>query len=341
MRALVLDQIGHLKLQDRPDPSPGPGEVMIRVLATGICGSDVHGYTGENGRRIAGQIMGHESAGTVAALGEGATAFSVGDAVTFNPVVVPDADVAAFAGREQMSPRKRVIGVDPSWVSSFAELIVVPERNVVALEPAMPIEYGALIEPLAVAVHAVRRAGVTSGQRVLVVGGGPIGQSVVLALKMAGASAIVVSEVDAERRALVERLGAASVDAGSADAVGEAQKAAGGEFDVAIDAVGIDPTLATALAATTIGATVCLVGMGSPRVALDAFQISTQERTLVGSFTYGSDDFRDVAEWIGTQGDTAAALISEQVPMAEGPDAFERLAHGTPAPGKIIVRLDR
>ena len=341
MRALVLDQIGHLEVQERPDPAPGPGEVVIRVAATGICGSDVHGYTGENGRRVPGQIMGHESAGTIAALGDGATAFAVGDAVTFNPVVVPVADVDAFAGREQMSPNKRVIGVDPTWESSFAELVVVPERNVVALDSAMPVEFGALIEPLAVAVHAVRRSGAEAEQRVLVVGGGPIGQSVVLALTMAGVSTIVVTEVDAERRALVERLGATAIDAGSADAVAEAQRAAGGEFDVAIDAVGIDPTLATALSATSIGATVCLVGMGSPRISLDAFQISTHERTLVGSFTYGSTDFRDAAEWIGTQGDIAAALISEQVPMAQGPEAFERLAHGTPTPGKIIVRLDR
>jgi len=341
MRALVLDQIGHLEIQDRPDPSPAAGEVVIRVSATGICGSDVHGYTGENGRRVPGQIMGHESAGTIAAVGEGATAFAVGDTVTFNPVVVPAADLPEFAGREQMSPRKRVIGVDPTWDSSFAELVIVPERNVVALDAAMPIEFGALIEPLAVAVHAVRRAGVTPGQRALVVGGGPIGQSVVLALTMAGASTIVVSEVDDERRALVEQLGAESVDAGSADAVENAQRIAGGPFDVAIDAVGIEPTLATALSATAIGATICLVGMGSPRVSIDAFQISTQERTLVGSFTYGSDDFRDAAEWIGTQGDIAKALISEQVPMSEGPDAFERLAHGTPTPGKIIVRLDR
>ncbi|GAA3657320.1 zinc-dependent alcohol dehydrogenase [Microbacterium marinilacus] len=340
MRALVLDRIGHLEVAELTATEPGPGEVQIRIAATGICGSDVHGYTGENGRRHPGQVMGHESSGVVSAVGAGVAEVAVGDPVTFNPVVVPDDDVTEFAGREQMSPRKRVVGVDPSWVSSFAELVVVPARNVVPLSRDLPIERGALIEPLAVAVHAVRRAGVQRGHRVLVVGGGPIGQSAVLALRMAGAGAIVVSEVDRARRELVARLGADTVDASAAGAVEEAQRLAGGQFDVAIDAVGIEPTIAAALRATAIGGTVCLVGMGAPRLVLDAFLVSTEERTVVGSFTYSAADFRDAAEWIARAGDSVDALITEQVPLADAPDAFERLARGGAVAGKIIVRLD-
>ncbi|MFD2796351.1 zinc-binding dehydrogenase [Promicromonospora vindobonensis] len=343
MRALVLERIGYLEVQERPDTQAGEGQVLIRVQATGICGSDVHGYTGENGRRHPGQVMGHESSGVVAALGAGAeeSGLEVGDPVTFNPVVIPQSDVGEYAGREQMSPDKRVIGVDPTWVSSFAELVAVPVRNVVPLPAGLPIEHGALIEPLAVAVHAVRRAGVTAGQRVLVTGGGPIGQSLVLALRMADAGPVVVTEVDPGRRALVERIGARTVDGSAHDAVEQAQALAGGPFDAAIDAVGIEPTVATALRATRIGATVCLVGMGAPRLTLDAFLVSTAERTLVGSFTYSAADFRDAAAWIGTAGDVASALISVQVPLSEGPAAFERLAGGTGAAGKVIVRLDR
>lgn len=343
MRALVLERIGHLEVQERPDTQAGEGQVLIRVQATGICGSDVHGYTGENGRRHPGQIMGHESSGVVAALGAGTeeSGLAVGDPVTFNPVVIPQGDVGEYAGREQMSPHKRVIGVDPTWISSFAQLVAVPARNVVPLPTGLPIEHGALIEPLAVAVHAVRRAGVTAGQRVLVTGGGPIGQSLVLALRMADAGPVVVTEVDPGRRALVERIGARTVDGGVHDVVEQAQALAGGAFDAAIDAVGIEPTLGTALRATRIGATVCLVGMGAPRLTLDAFLVSTEERTVVGSFTYSAADFCDAAAWIGTAGDAVAALISAQVPLSEGPAAFEGLARGTGAAGKVIVRLDR
>src|SRR4249920_205973 len=176
MRALVLQDYGRLVVEDLPNPSPVADEVLIRVLATGICGSDVHGFTGENGRRIPGQIMGHESVGRVEELGPDVPGgvFRHGQTVTFNPVVIPEGDLTAYAGREQQSPNKYVIGVRPDIVSSFAELITVPARNVVPLPEDMPTAHGALVEPFAVAVHAVRRSGARPGQRAFVAGGGPI-----------------------------------------------------------------------------------------------------------------------------------------------------------------------
>ncbi|GAA1782691.1 zinc-dependent alcohol dehydrogenase [Streptomonospora arabica] len=340
MRALRLADIGRMEVADLPEPQPGPGEVLISIAATGVCGSDLHGFTGENGRRVPGQVMGHESAGTVAALGAGVDGLGVGEPVTFNPVVVADEDVEAYAGREQLSPNKRVIGVTPDIVASFAQRIAVPARNVVPLPAAMPIELGALVEPLAVAVHAVRNAGVRPGDAVLVLGGGPIGQSVVLALQMAGVERIAATEVVPSRRALLAELGVTAVDA-AADGADEAvAQALGGPADRAIDAVGIESTLRSALRATRIGGTVCLVGMGAPTLQLDAFLISTQERALVGSFTYTARDFADAAAWIGTAPQLASALISRQVPLAQGPEVFAALAAGDDTPGKVLIRLD-
>lgn len=108
IKALVLRDFGQMVVEELPDPTAGPGEVLVSVVATGICGSDLHGYTGENGRRAPGQVMGHESVGTVAALGRGTegTGLAVGDVVTFNPVVVPESAVEEYAGREQMCPDK-------------------------------------------------------------------------------------------------------------------------------------------------------------------------------------------------------------------------------------------
>ena len=202
MRALVLTKFGELRVEERPTPSAAADEVLIRVVATGICGSDIHGYTGDNGRRVPGQVMGHESVGRVAALGENAedSGLALEQVVTFNPVVVPPTDAAAYAGREQHSPNKTVIGVVPEIPAAFADYLVVPARNVVPLPEGIPVEYGALVEPLAVAAHAVRRVLVASDRRALVVGGGPIGQSVVLALTMKGVETIYVSEVDPGRR---------------------------------------------------------------------------------------------------------------------------------------------
>ncbi|WP_168212332.1 alcohol dehydrogenase catalytic domain-containing protein, partial [Salmonella enterica] len=117
----------------------------------------VHGYTGENGRRFPGQVMGHESSGVIAAVGDDVDGFAEGTPVTFNPVVVPAEDAAAFAGREQHHAGKHVIGVAKEIPAAFADYVVIPARNVVPLPADLPIELGALIEPLAVAVHAVRR----------------------------------------------------------------------------------------------------------------------------------------------------------------------------------------
>jgi threonine dehydrogenase-like Zn-dependent dehydrogenase len=343
MKALVLREFGQMVVDELPDPAPGPGEVLVSVVATGICGSDLHGYTGENGRRVPGQVMGHESVGTVAAFGPGTegAGLTIGDTVTFNPVVLPESALQEYAGREQMCPDKYVIGVAQHVVSSFAQRLAVPLRNVVALPAEMPVEYGALVEPLAVAVHAVRRAGVRPGQAVFVAGAGPIGQSVVLALLMAGVERILVSDVDAGRRALVQQLGARPLDPAAGPAPDQVRAAFDGPADVSIDAVGIEPTLQDCLLATRIGGVVCLVGMGAPRLSLDAYRISVDEHSLVGSFTYSSTDFADAAAWVGTAPPQAAALISRSVPLADGPAAFAALAQHDGTPGKVLVRLDR
>lgn len=340
MRQLVLTEIGHLDVRNAPTPTPGPDEVLIRVVATGICGSDVHGYTGENGRRHPGQVMGHESSGTIAAVGSGVRELATGTPVTFNPVVVPVEDAAAYASREQHHPGKHVIGVAAEIPAAFADYVLVPARNVVVLPESLPIELGALIEPLAVAVHAVRKLPVESLGRVLVIGGGPIGQSVVIALRDAGAQTVIVSEMDAARRELVQQLGAEVVDP-SAGAIADQLRERGGLADAAVDAVGITPTLRDALTSTTLGAPICLVGMGSPQVSLDAFLVSTEERSLIGSFTYGSDDFIHATRTIAGDPDRYRALVSREIDVADANAAFAALAEGDGTPGKVLVRFDR
>lgn len=341
MRALVLEEFGRLAVQEMPEPTPGPGEVLIQVDLTGICGSDIHGFTGENGRRVPGQVMGHESEGRVATLGPGLESGPLrpGQRVTFNPVVVPEEELAQYAGREQHSPGKYVMGVRTDLVSSFAQFITIPARNVVALPEALPPGYGALIEPLAVAVHAVGRSSAQSESKVLVVGGGPIGQSVVLALRMAGIHDVLVSELDPARRALLERLGATPIDPRQSPIAATVVRMLGAPADVCIDAVGGRSTVNDALGATKLGGTVCLVGMGSPRLELDAYALSTAERSIVGSFTYSMNDFRRAAEWIATSPPLAQHLVSRVVQLEEADAAFRQLAAGDGTPGKVLVRL--
>ena len=338
MQALVLVDFGRLEVQELADPEPGPGEAVVEIAFTGICGSDIHGFTGANGRRVPGQVMGHETVGRVLALGAGAGGPAVGSPVTINPVVVPEADAAGWRGREQQHPGKWVVGVRPDVAAAFAQRVVVPSRNLVALPDGMLLPHGALVEPVAVATHAVGRLGTASGP-VLVTGGGPIGQSVVLALLRAGSGPVLVSEPTPARRELITRLGATPLDP-AAGALRDQVLAAVGEPAVAaVDAVGTSGSVSDCLTATVPGATVCLVGMATPRLELPAFEISTAERTLVGSFTYSSTDFEAALLAVAGAGDAADALISRTVPLAEAPAAFTALAGGDGTPGEVLVDL--
>jgi threonine dehydrogenase-like Zn-dependent dehydrogenase len=217
----------------------------------------------------------------------------------------------------------------------------VPSRNVIALPEGMPAYHGALVEPVAVAVHAVGRVAGEHAASALVVGGGPIGQSLVLVLRQAGVADVLVSEMDPARRELVAMLGARPLDPATGAVAGQVGDALGGPADVAFDAVGASTTISDALAATRLDGSVCLVGMASPRVELDAFAISTQERALVGSFTYSAEDFRRAVELVSADPRVADALISRVVPLTEGPAAFSSLANGDGTPGKVLIRMQQ
>lgn len=342
MRALVLEDFGRMVLTELEEPVAAVDDVVVRIIATGICGSDIHGYTGENGRRVRGQVMGHETVGVVEGLGPEVTRtdLSPGTLVTINPVILPAQDVDAYAGREQHDAAKRVLGVAPELISAFAEKVAVPARNVVPLPTTMPVLYGALIEPLAVAVNAVRRSGARPDDRVLVLGGGPIGQSIVLALQMAGVRSIVVTEVMPSRQELLRGLGAVVLDPTTTEIPRAVLDTFGRPADLALDAVGLTQTLDDALAATRLGGVVCLVGMGHRTLEVDAFKVSTAERSVVGSFTYANRDFEEAAAWLASAPAAAESLISRSVTLDEADAAFRGLADGDGTAGKVMVILD-
>jgi L-iditol 2-dehydrogenase len=260
---------------------------------------------------------------------------------TFNPVVVSDHSRRLFAGHEQHAPDRVIIGVAADSTAAFAERIVVPASNVVLLPRDMPIALGALIEPLAVALNAVRRVSASEGDTVLVLGGGPIGQSVVLAAQHEGVSRVYLSEPNAVRRELCASLGAIVLDPADGPIADQLIARNGSPADVAIDAVGISSTLSDALSSVSFGGRVCLVGMGMPQLTLDAYQLSTAERELTGSFCYSHDTFVDAAEWVGRGDARFSTLISAEVSLSDAPAMFERLASINDIPGKVLVRLDR
>jgi 2-desacetyl-2-hydroxyethyl bacteriochlorophyllide A dehydrogenase len=337
MRALVYHGPNDIGVEERPDPEPGPGEVLLRITATGICGSDLHGYTGENKRRHPGQIMGHETVGRIVAVGPDVPGLEPGRVATVNPVIGCGACAQCAAGTEQLCPRRKVIGVDREIASAFAELMLAPARNVVVLPQDLPEEFGALVEPLAVGYHAARSGRVGPDDAVLVIGGGPIGQACALAARRLGAEKVVVSEPAKARRGLVERLGFATIDPAAGDLADRVREVLGGPATAVLDAVGTSRTVGDGLRASSLGARLVLVGMGSRELTLAAFDVSTFERSIIGTFTYPSQDFRETAEWVASRPAGLEHLVDDRVGLDDAPGAFARLASGDLDASKVMV----
>lgn len=340
MHSLVFHEARSLAVEERPDPVPGPGELLLGITATGICGSDLHGYTGENGRRHSGQVMGHETVGRVLhGIQDTLTAagLSIDDTVTVNPVIGCLDCEACAAGEEQACASRRVIGVDPTISAAFADFMVVPARNAVVLPAGMPEEHGALVEPLAVGYHAARRGRCSPGDAVLVLGGGPIGQACVLAARRCGAERIVVSEPNEQRAALVRALGADTVDPRSQETADSSRRLLGRPATLVLDAVGSSATLGDALASSGRGARVVLVGMNAPSVSLPAYEISTAERELLGAFCYNREEFASTASWAATASGDLAQLIDGRVGWDGAIGAFADLASGSSSASKVLV----
>jgi 2-desacetyl-2-hydroxyethyl bacteriochlorophyllide A dehydrogenase len=339
MRALVYHGPNDIAVEERADPEPGPDEVLLRITATGICGSDLHGYTGENKRRHPGQIMGHETVGRIVALGSNVAGEGLqpGRIATVNPVIGCGECAQCAAGTEQLCARRKVIGVNKEIDSAFAELMLAPAQNVIALPEDMPEEFGALIEPLAVGYHAAMSGRVGADDTVLVIGGGPIGQACALAARRLGVEKVVVSEPSKARRELVEKLGFAAVDPMSGDLVDQVQAALGRPATAVLDAVGTSRTVSDGLKSSALGARIVLVGMGARELTLAAFDVSTFERSIIGSFTYPSKEFRETADWVASRPEGLQHLIDDRVGLDGAPDAFARLASGDLDASKIMV----
>jgi threonine dehydrogenase-like Zn-dependent dehydrogenase len=332
MQAYVFKAVGVLEPESVDIPDIGPGEALVEPVAVGICGSDIHGFAGESGRRSPGQVMGHEFSGRIVRVGSGeqdgdgaATAFRPGDHVVVNPLVGCGSCRHCSTGRPQRCRDRYVIGSDLGHHGGFADQVRVPLLNVHPLPRGLAPELGALAEPLAVAVHAVRRAGVTDGDAVGIVGAGPIGQCLVLACRQAGARSIHVAELDASRWEAAHSLGAE---------VGEIPD---GSTEVAFDAVGNDATLEAAVRMTGPGATICLAGMSSGILALNAFAISAEERGVLGTFCYTPEDFARALELLSEIGEDARRLVACTIPRADLPAMMTRLGGGYLPVGKVLV----
>ncbi len=341
MKALLLREYNQLELVDFPEPEIDDHAVLVRVAACGICGSDVHGYDGSTGRRIPPIVMGHEAAGVVERVGEAVTQFAPGDRVTFDSTIYCGTCAFCRRGEVNLCDNRQVLGVSCGEYrrhGAFAELVAVPEHIVYALPESLPMEHAALIEAVSVAVHAVVRSGVRSGDRTLVVGTGMIGLLVVQVLRSVGADPIIAVDIDQQRLDLAQTMGAThainSNTEGSAEAL---QEIAGHGVDAAFEVVGHTDTIATCIAATRKGGALTLVGNLSPKVELPLQAVVTRELTLYGSCA-SQGDYPRAIELMASGEVDVAPLLSAVVPLEEAPQWFARLHAREPGLMKVVVK---
>ena len=346
MKALVYHGPWDIGMEEAPDPVPGPDQVVLKVAATGICGSDIHGYTGRTGRRHPGQIMGHETAAWVHVLPAGPAASTeagtsasaagglrAGQLVAVNPVIGCGRCPRCRAGQAHVCTGRKVIGVNPEIPSGFAEYLAAPAANLVPLPGTMSGIAGALVEPLAVGYHAAVRGGCGPADRVLVIGGGPIGQACAIAARRLDAQ-VMVSEPNPDRRALLSRLGfSAVIDPGPDSAA--LTEAADGRVTLVLDAVGSSASLRAATRVSAPQSRIVLVGMQAPAVELDAYAISTAERQLIGSFSYSAAEFSGTAAWLAGHPELEQ-LVQARVGWSGVAEAFRSLAAGESPASKIV-----
>jgi L-iditol 2-dehydrogenase len=346
MKALLLSAPGQLGYTDVDTPSPGPGEVLVRVAACGICGSDVHGYTGATGRRIPPLVMGHEAAGTVDRVGPGVGDIAVGTRVALDSTVFCGTCSHCRAGAENLCTDRQVLGVSCGPYrrhGCFAEFVVVPRRVVYSLPESIDFVAAALLEPLTIALHAVHLAGIGPTTRsAVVVGAGPIGLACVASLRADGVPRILAIDLEADRLARARQLGAtdtlaAGDGAGAAAARWGAVPPDTDGADVVFEAVGATAPVRTAIEAATRGGTVVLVGNVSPAIEMPLQLVVTRQLRLQGSCS-SAGSYPKAIRLVSEGRVDLSGFVSRVAPLAEGVEWFQRLHDREPGLLKVVLQ---
>jgi len=341
MKSLLLSAYNQLEIADFPAPEVNAGEVLVRVAACGICGSDVHGYDGSSGRRIPPIVMGHEAAGTVAAVGAGVKGYVVGDRVTFDSTVYCGACAWCERGDVNLCDNRQVIGVscgDYRRHGAFAEYVAVPEHILYHLPDNLSFAEAAMLEATSVALHAVRVSQVKGEETALVIGAGMIGLLTLQAARALGCGRVMITDVDASRLSLAKEVGAEEIlHASGAELVAEVLKRTEGRgVDLAYEAVGRSETVNATIDCTKKGGTVTLIGNIQPEVTLPLQKVVTRQLRLQGSCA-SAGEYPQAIELIADGAIKVTPLITAIAPLEEGPRWFSRLHAHEPNLMKVIL----
>jgi L-iditol 2-dehydrogenase len=342
MDALLLKEYMNLEMVQMPVPEIGPDEILVRVRACGICGSDVHGLDGSTGRRLPPLVMGHEAAGEVARAGAQVADLRVGDRVTFDSTIYCGRCFYCARGDINLCDHREVMGVSPGPYrrhGAFAEYVAVPRRIVYRLPDTLSYEQAALIEAVSVAVHAVSITPVRLGDTAVVVGTGMIGLLALQAVRAAGCPRVIAVDTEDNRLAVARQLGASdTVNPKSGDAAAAVVELTGGRgADVALECVGATDPIGTAIGSVRKGGAVTLVGNVAQQIDLPLQSVVTRQIRVQGSCA-SNGEYPVSIDLISKGAIKVDPLISAVAPLAEGPSWFGRLYRHEPNLMKVVLR---
>jgi L-iditol 2-dehydrogenase len=314
MKQAVMTQPGRIELRDINAPTPGPGEVLLRIQRIGVCGSDVHVYHGKHPYTKYPVVQGHEYSATVEAVGVGVARLARGMKVTSMPQVVCGECAPCRRGDYHICDRLRVEGFQAPgcaqelWVTDASKVVVLPER--------FSFEQGAMVEPVSVAVHATSRAGDLAGRHVAVLGAGPIGNLVAQVARSEGAK-VLITDLSAYRLEVAQQCGLAGTSNASEESLAQASERVFGRdgFNVAFECVGVEPTITAAVSTIQKGGTLVIVGVFGEKPRIDMGLVQDRELNIHGTLMYKAEDYRRAVELIATGGVITEPLMSRHFPF--------------------------
>lgn len=342
MKALVLEEYNKLVYKEVPVPEYKANEMLVRVKACGICGSDVHGMDGSSGRRIPPLIMGHEASGVVESVGDQVKKFKAGDRITFDSTEYPLDDWFTLSGKYNLSENRKVLGVSPKEYrrnGAFAEYLVIPEHIAYRLPDKVTFEQAAMVEPVAVATHAINLTPLKIQDTVLVVGAGMIGLFLIQVLRLSNAGTIIAIDLDDQKLKLAIKFGAdLTIKPDNPDLKNLILEKTGFRgADAVFEAVGIASTVALAIQNVRKGGVVTLVGNLASSVDFPLQSVVTREIRLQGSCGIAGE-YPQVLQMMEKDLVDVASLLSVAAPLSEGAEWFQKLYNKEPGLNKVILQ---
>lgn len=329
-----------IRIEEIPKPQIKDDEVLIRVRAAGICGSEVHAYAGVSKRRTPPLIMGHEFTGKVTEVGEKGEGVQIGDRVVVDPIIRCGTCEQCVIGRSNICKNMRLIGIHRQ--GAFAEYVAVPAKNCIRLPDNVSFEEGALVEPLSVGIHAVSRIPIKLGDTVVVIGSGIIGLMAMQAAKLAGTAKLVISGGGRReyRLELARKLGADIViNSKKEDLVKKIMELTNMKgVDAVLEAVGIQITVQQALRMVKKGGSVAVIGMLVPKMELEMLDAVVKETEIKGMYGYTTADFRIALDLISTGRVDVKSMITHLFSLDDTREAFEILHEKRGGVVKVVIK---